>query len=189
MKRPMSRHQDLRFITTLGQTQEQSLLMYPTAEEEEEAEGGPPPPPPGNLGALQGLFGTRTGNMPIQSGYYAQQFSQNPVVMPVYPNAPYNTLVEEGMYPGLEPPQPGLLRRIGQNIADSAREGAINQAGQMGAAVGAGAVSLAGQALRRAGGAIRDGAAQYGQDFLDLYWRGRLPGGPPWGDLRRTPFG
>ena len=25
---------------------------------------GPPPPPPGNLGALQGLFGTRTGNMP-----------------------------------------------------------------------------------------------------------------------------
>ena len=45
MKRPMSRHQDLRFITTLGQTQEQSLLMYPTAEEEEgeeeeeEAEG------------------------------------------------------------------------------------------------------------------------------------------------------
>ena len=38
MKRPMSRHQDLRFITTLGQTQEQSLLMYPTAEEEEEEE-------------------------------------------------------------------------------------------------------------------------------------------------------
>ena len=64
--------------------------------------------------------------------------------MPVYPNAPYNILVEEGMYPDLEPPQPGLLRRIGQNIADSAREGAINQAGQMGAALGASAVSLAG---------------------------------------------
>ena len=40
MKRPMSRHQDLRFITTLGQTQEQSLLMYLTAEEEEEEEAG-----------------------------------------------------------------------------------------------------------------------------------------------------
>ena len=40
MRRPMSHHQDQRFITTLGQTQEQSLLMYPTAEEEEEeAEG------------------------------------------------------------------------------------------------------------------------------------------------------
>ena len=38
MKRPMSRHQDLRFITTLGQKQDQSLLMYPTAEEEEEEE-------------------------------------------------------------------------------------------------------------------------------------------------------
>ena len=40
MKRPMSRHQDLRFITTLGQTQEQSLLMYLTAEEEEEVAAG-----------------------------------------------------------------------------------------------------------------------------------------------------
>ena len=38
MKRPMSRHQDLRFITTQGQKQDQSLLMYPTAEEEEEEE-------------------------------------------------------------------------------------------------------------------------------------------------------
>ena len=28
--------------------------------------GGPPPPPPGNLGAFQGLFGSRTGNTPIQ---------------------------------------------------------------------------------------------------------------------------
>ena len=47
---------------------------------------------------------------------------------------------------------------MGQNIADSAREGAINQAGQIGAAVGAGAVNLGGQALQRVGGAIRDGA-------------------------------
>ena len=38
MKRPMSRHQDLRFITTLGQKQDQSLLMYPTVEEAEEEE-------------------------------------------------------------------------------------------------------------------------------------------------------
>ena len=82
--------------------------------------------------------------MPIQSGYYATSFNQNPIVMPVYPNAPYNILVEEGMYPNLEPPQPGLIRRIGQTIADSAREGAINQAGQMGAALGASAVTLAG---------------------------------------------
>ena len=50
----------------------------------------PPPPPPGNLGAFQGLFGTRTGNMPIQSGYYATPFDQNPIQMPLYPNAPYN---------------------------------------------------------------------------------------------------
>ena len=47
---------------------------------------------------------------------------------------------------------------MGQNIADSAREGAINQAGQIGAAVAAGAVSLGSQALQRVGGAIRDGA-------------------------------
>ena len=93
-------------------------------------------------------------------------------------NATYNILAEEGQNPGPEPPQPGLLRRIGQNVADSAREGAINQAGQIGAAMGAGAVTLAGQALQRVGGAVRDGAVQYGQDFLDLYWRGRLPGGP-----------
>ena len=104
--------------------------------------GGPPPPPP--PGTFQGLFGTRTGNMPIQSGYYATPFNQNTIHMPAYPNAPYNILAEEGMYPDLEPPQPGLLRRIGQNIADSAREGAINQAGQMGAALGASAVTLAG---------------------------------------------
>ena len=121
----------------------------------------PPPPPPGNLGALQGLFGTRTGNMPIQSGYYAPQFSQNPVMMPVYPNAPYNILAEEGMCPDIAPPpQPGFFQQMGRNIADSAREGAINQAGQIGAAVGAGAVGLAGQALQRVGGAIRDGAVR-----------------------------
>ena len=76
--------------------------------------------------------------------------------MPVPPNATYNILAEEGMCPDLEPPQPGLLQRMGQNIADSAREGAINQAGQMGAAVGAGAATLGGQALRRIGGAVRD---------------------------------
>ena len=40
--------------------------------------------------------------MPIQSGYYATPFSQNPIVMPFYPNAPYNILAEEGMYPDLE---------------------------------------------------------------------------------------
>ena len=76
---------------------------------------GPPPPPPGNLGALQGLFGTRPGNMPIQSGYYAPQFSQNPVMMPVYPNAPYNILAEEGMCPDIAPPpQPGCFQQMGR---------------------------------------------------------------------------
>ena len=50
----------------------------------------PPPPPPGNLGVFEGLFGSRTGNMPIQTGYYATPFSQNPIVMPVPPNATYN---------------------------------------------------------------------------------------------------
>ena len=45
--------------------------------------GGPPPPPPpppppgGNQGAFQGLFGTRTGNTPTQSGYYATPFNQH----------------------------------------------------------------------------------------------------------------
>ena len=34
----MSHHQDQRFITTLGQTQDQSLLTYPTVEEAEEEE-------------------------------------------------------------------------------------------------------------------------------------------------------
>ena len=98
------------------------------------------------LGAFRGLFGSRTGNVLIQSRYYATPFSQNPIAMPVYPNAACNVLIEEGMYPGLDPQpqQPGLLRRIGQNIADSAIEGAINQAGQMGAALGASAVTLAG---------------------------------------------
>ena len=117
MQRPMSRHQDLRFITTLGQTQEQSLLMYPTDEEEEEEEeeeegggDGAPPPPPGNLGIFQSLYGSRTGNKPIQSGQYADYatpFSQNPIVMPLYPNAPYNILAEEGMYP--VHPSPGCF--------------------------------------------------------------------------------
>ena len=47
--------------------------------------GSPPPPPPGNQGAFQGLFGSRTGNMPIQSGYYATPFNQNPIDMPFPP--------------------------------------------------------------------------------------------------------
>ena len=124
MKRPMNRHQDLMFTTTHGQTQDPSLLMYPTVEEaeEEEEEAGGPSPPPGNLGVFQDLFGTRTGNMPIQSGYYATPFSQNPMVMPLQPNASYNILAEEGMYPDLAPPpQPGVFQQMGQNIADSAR--------------------------------------------------------------------
>ena len=46
MKRPMNRHQDLMFTTMHGQTQDPSLLMYPTVEEaegeeeEEEQEAG-----------------------------------------------------------------------------------------------------------------------------------------------------
>ena len=75
-------------------------------------EGPHPPPPSGNLGAFQGLFGTRTGNMPIQSGYYATPFNQNLLVMPLYASAPYNILAEEGMYPDLPPPQPGLFQQI-----------------------------------------------------------------------------
>ena len=38
MKRPMNRHQDLMFTTMHGQTQDPSLLMYPTVEEAEEEE-------------------------------------------------------------------------------------------------------------------------------------------------------
>ena len=40
MKRPMNRHQDLMFTTMQGQTQDPSLLMYPTVEEAEEEEAG-----------------------------------------------------------------------------------------------------------------------------------------------------
>ena len=83
------------------------------------------------------------------------------MVMPLQPNSSYNILAEQGMYPDLAPPpQPGFFQQMGQNIADSAREGAINQAGQIGVAVGAGAVGLAGQALQRVGGAVRDGAVR-----------------------------
>ena len=92
--------------------------------------------------------------MPIQTGYYATAFNQEPMQMPIPPNPTYNILAEEGQNP--EPPQPGFFQQVGQNFAHSAREGAINQAGEMGAGVGAGAATLGGQALRRIGGAIRD---------------------------------
>ena len=78
----------------------------------------------------------------MQSGFYATQFDQPPVQMPVPPNAAYNTLQEEGQEPAPEPP--GLFQQMGQNLADSARSGAINQAGEMGAALGS-------QALQRVG--------------------------------------
>ena len=121
--------------------------------------------------------------MPIQTGYYATPFSQNPMEMPVPPNATYNILVEEGQRP--EPPQPGLLQRVGQNIADSAREGAMNQAGQMGAAVGAGAATLGGQALRRIGGAVRDGAVRTFDWENGYLWRAA----DQIGDIILNPFG
>ena len=38
LKRPMNHHQDLMFTTMHGQTQDPSLLMYPTVEEAEEEE-------------------------------------------------------------------------------------------------------------------------------------------------------
>ncbi len=74
---------------------------------------------------------------------------------------------------------------MGQHIADSAREGAMNQAGQIGAAVGAGAVSLGSQALQRVGGAIRNGATRT-LDWRDGYlWQAA----DAMGDQVLYPFG
>jgi hypothetical protein len=109
--------------------------------------GPPPPPPPGGYGVFEPLFGNRVGNQPIQSGYYEPP-EQPPVQIQVPPNAQYNFLSEEGQNPA---PEPGFFRQMGQTLADSARSGAINQAGEIGAAVG-------GAALQSVGGAVRDGA-------------------------------
>ena len=124
---------------------------------------GPPPPPPPGDGVFESLYGNRPGNQPmLQSGYYATQFEQPPVQVPIPPNAAYNTLAEEGRNPAPEPP--GLLRQMGGNLADSARSGAINAAGEMGAVLGS-------QALRRAGGAVRDGAVRAFGWEDGLLWR------------------
>ena len=124
--------------------------------------GPPPPPPPGGYGVFESLFGNRPGNQPMQSGYAATQFEQPPVQVPVPPNAAYNTLVEEGRNPPPEPP--GFFGELGQGLADSARSGAINQAGQMGAALGS-------QAFQRVGGAVRDGAVRAFNWEDGLLWR------------------
>ena len=124
--------------------------------------GPPPPPPPGGYGVFESLFGNRPGNQPMQSGYAATQFEQPPVQVPVPPNAAYNTLVEECRNPAPEPP--GFFGELGQGLADSARSGAINQAGQMGAALG-------GQAFRRVGGAVWDGAVRAFNWEDGLLWR------------------
>jgi hypothetical protein len=124
--------------------------------------GPPPPPPPGGYGVFEGMFGSRPGNQPMQSGYAATQFEQPPVQVPVPPNAVYNTLTEEGQNPAPEPP--GFFGELGQGFADSARSGAINQAGQMGAALGS-------QALQRVGGAVRDGAVRAFNWEDGLLWR------------------
>ena len=124
--------------------------------------GPPPPPPPGGYGVFESLYGNRPGNQPMQSGYSATQFEQPPMQAPIPPNAAYNTLVEEGRNPPPEPP--GIFQQMGQNLADSARSGAINAAGEMGAALG-------GQALQRVGGAVRDGAVRAFNWEDGLLWR------------------
>ena len=60
---------------------------------------------------------------------------------------------------------------MGQTFAESARSGAINQAGEIGVAVGAGAASLGGQALQRVGGAVRDGAVRALDWETGALWR------------------
>ena len=77
--------------------------------------------------------------------------------MPIPPNASYNILAEEGLNLA---PEHGFFQQMGQNIADSARCGALNQAGEIGATMGAGAVSLGSQALQGVGGAVRDRAVR-----------------------------
>ena len=124
--------------------------------------GGPPPPPPGGYGVSESLFGNRPGNQPMQSGYYATQFDQPPVQVPIPPNAANNALAEEGQEPAPEPPR--FFQQMGQNLYDSARSGAINQAGAMGAALGS-------QALQRVGGAVRDGAVRAFNWEDRLLWR------------------
>ncbi len=156
MKRPTKRHKDQRFTTTRGQMLAPILLTHPTkvvahlllllllAELRVRSEAC--------VAQEQAicLYSLATTQPP---------FNQYPISMPYPPNATYNVLIEEGMCPGLEPPpQPGLFQQMGQNNAHSAREGSINQAGRIGAAVGASAISLGSQALQRVGGAIRDGA-------------------------------
>ena len=54
-------------------------------------------------GVFEGLFGSRVGNMPIQSGYYGAPFDQPLVQMPVPPNFSCNILAEEGLNPAPEP--------------------------------------------------------------------------------------
>jgi hypothetical protein len=129
--------------------------------------GPPPPPPPGGYGVFEPLFGNRVGNRPIQSGYY-QPPEQPSVQIQPPPNAQYNFLSEEGQNPE---PEPGLLQQMGQNLADSARTGAINRAGELGAAAGGAAVGLGGQALQRVGGAIRDGAVRAFDWENGMLWR------------------
>ena len=124
--------------------------------------GPPPPPPPGGYGIFESLYGNRPGNQPMQSGYYASVSEQPQVQVSIPPNAAYNTLVEEGRNPAPQPP--GFLRQMGGNLADSARSGAMDAAGAMGAALG-------GQAAQRIGGAVRDGAVRAFDWEEGLLWR------------------
>ena len=119
-----------------------------------------PPPPPGNLGVFSALYGQRAGNQPIQSGYMAPFPVAPPVQISLYPQPTRNYLEQEGVELPPEPVQPGFFQQVGQSIRDGARSAALERAGQFGAAMGAGAATLGGQALRGVGGAIRDGAVR-----------------------------
>ena len=60
---------------------------------------------------------------------------------------------------------------MGQTFSDAARSAAINRVGEAGAALGAGAATLGGQALRGVGGAIRDGAVRAFDWDRGYLWR------------------
>ena len=79
---------------------------------------------------------------------------------PVPPPTTRNFLQEEGVQLPPEPAQPGFFQQVGQTLRDSARAGALERVGEAGAVLGAGAATLGGQALRRVGGAVRDGAVR-----------------------------
>ena len=91
-----------------------------------------------------------------------------PVQISFYPQPMRNYLEQEGVEVPPEPVQPGFFAQMGQTFRDAA---AMERVGEAGAALGAGAATLGGQALRGVGGAIRDGAVRAFDWDRGFLWR------------------